>query len=197
MLGHYRAASETPFKWRFTGGPMMARLLWYLNPLSPHQLKQEEQKRKTKNVRVELSPLWQAFWIRECSFLHFLMKISQVLTSRWFTCDIKTNRLSGWAPNLKFCRLSFIASSTSSPSYENRGLRTLKIGRRAGTRSFHPCRLIFCLAMSAAHQCSINKSNLWKCKGMLPQATQPLYAHIRGRLWGLAISYQDFHKQKQ
>ena len=28
-LGHYRHASETPFKWRFAGGPMMARLLWY------------------------------------------------------------------------------------------------------------------------------------------------------------------------
>ena len=26
MLGHYRPASETHFKWRFAGGPMMARL---------------------------------------------------------------------------------------------------------------------------------------------------------------------------
>ena len=25
MFGHYRHASETPFKWRFAGGPMMAR----------------------------------------------------------------------------------------------------------------------------------------------------------------------------
>ena len=25
MLGHHRHASETPFKWRFAGGPMMAR----------------------------------------------------------------------------------------------------------------------------------------------------------------------------
>ena len=24
ILGHYRHASETPFKWRFAGGPMMA-----------------------------------------------------------------------------------------------------------------------------------------------------------------------------
>ena len=24
MLGHHRAASETPFKWRFTGGPLMS-----------------------------------------------------------------------------------------------------------------------------------------------------------------------------
>ena len=26
MLGHHRHASETPFKWRFAGGPMMVRL---------------------------------------------------------------------------------------------------------------------------------------------------------------------------
>ena len=25
MLGHHRPASEMPFKWRFAGGPMMAR----------------------------------------------------------------------------------------------------------------------------------------------------------------------------
>ena len=26
MLGHHRYDSETPFKWRFAGGPMLARL---------------------------------------------------------------------------------------------------------------------------------------------------------------------------
>ena len=26
MLGHHQHASETPFKWRFAGGPMMTRL---------------------------------------------------------------------------------------------------------------------------------------------------------------------------
>ena len=25
ILGHHRPASETPFKWRFAGGPLMAR----------------------------------------------------------------------------------------------------------------------------------------------------------------------------
>ena len=25
MLGHHRHASDTPFKWRFPGGPMMVR----------------------------------------------------------------------------------------------------------------------------------------------------------------------------
>ena len=34
MLGHHRPASETPFKWRFAGRPMMARFKWYLDPLT-------------------------------------------------------------------------------------------------------------------------------------------------------------------
>ena len=39
MVGHYRHASETPFKWRFAGGPMMA-LFSGFSILSPsHQLK--------------------------------------------------------------------------------------------------------------------------------------------------------------
>ena len=42
MLGHHRHASKTPFKWRLTGGPMMARLQWYLDPSSPHQLKKNK-----------------------------------------------------------------------------------------------------------------------------------------------------------
>ena len=32
MKGHHRNASETPFKWRFAGGSMMARLNWYFEP---------------------------------------------------------------------------------------------------------------------------------------------------------------------
>ena len=34
-LGHYRHPSETPFKWRFAGVPMMARFcdIWILSPL--------------------------------------------------------------------------------------------------------------------------------------------------------------------
>ena len=39
MLGHRQPASETPFKWRFAGGLMMAYLLWFLDHLSPHQQK--------------------------------------------------------------------------------------------------------------------------------------------------------------
>ena len=35
MLGHYRHASETPFKWRFAGGPMMVAYsaIWIHLPL--------------------------------------------------------------------------------------------------------------------------------------------------------------------
>ena len=33
ILGHHCHADKTPFKWRFAGGPMMARFLWYLDPL--------------------------------------------------------------------------------------------------------------------------------------------------------------------
>ena len=38
-LGHHRHASETPF--HFADGPMMARLQWYLDSPSPHQLKKQ------------------------------------------------------------------------------------------------------------------------------------------------------------
>ena len=50
MLGHHLQSSETPFKWRFAGGQMVARLWWYLDPLSFHQLKK-------KNVFKVGSPL--------------------------------------------------------------------------------------------------------------------------------------------
>ena len=44
MLGHHRHASETPFKWRFAGGPMMVRSQWYLDPPSAHQLRTKPKK---------------------------------------------------------------------------------------------------------------------------------------------------------
>ena len=53
MFGHYRHANETPFKWRFAGGPMMARLTVVFESSLPYQ-----QKTKTKkNVKVKLDPL--------------------------------------------------------------------------------------------------------------------------------------------
>ena len=51
MFGHHRDVSETPFKWRFAGGPMMACLRWYFDPPSPYQLSKQQKKTK-KLVRV-------------------------------------------------------------------------------------------------------------------------------------------------
>ena len=57
MLGHHLHASEMPFKWCFSGWPMMARLWWYLDP-SPIKLKKTKQKNKqtirktNKNIKV-------------------------------------------------------------------------------------------------------------------------------------------------
>ena len=49
MLGHHRPANETPFKspfkWRFVGVPMMARLYRYFYPPYPHQLNKIKYKR--------------------------------------------------------------------------------------------------------------------------------------------------------
>ena len=44
MLGLHQHTSETPFKWRFADGPMMARFYWYLDPPSPLQLKKTPSK---------------------------------------------------------------------------------------------------------------------------------------------------------
>ena len=52
-LGHHRPASETLFKWRFAGRPMMARLkcaIWILSlSLS---IKTKAKTKQTKNVRI-------------------------------------------------------------------------------------------------------------------------------------------------
>ena len=52
MLGHHWHAIETPFKWCFAGGPIMACFWWYLDPLAP---------KKTKQKMLELEPLRQNF----------------------------------------------------------------------------------------------------------------------------------------
>ena len=38
-IGHHRPTSETPFKWRFAGGQIIAHVNRYSDPISPHQLK--------------------------------------------------------------------------------------------------------------------------------------------------------------
>ena len=50
MLGHHRHDSETPLKWHFAGGPILAGLWWYLDCLCPHQLRK-------KNVVQDGPPL--------------------------------------------------------------------------------------------------------------------------------------------
>ena len=44
MLGHLQHASETPLKWRFAGGLMMARLYRYVDPRTPHKKKKKRYK---------------------------------------------------------------------------------------------------------------------------------------------------------
>ena len=53
MVGHHLPASETPFKWRFDGWPMMTRLQWYLDP-TPSSTKKRSQSWTSDNT----------FWIR-------------------------------------------------------------------------------------------------------------------------------------
>ena len=52
MLGHHRNASETPIKWRFAGGPMMAYLWWYLVPPPIIKKKKKTQKSVAKLKRL-------------------------------------------------------------------------------------------------------------------------------------------------
>ena len=60
-LGHHRHPSETPFKRRFAGGPMMAHFfsdMWILSPLK------KEKKKKTLSELQSWTPSDKTFWIR-------------------------------------------------------------------------------------------------------------------------------------
>ena len=52
MLGHHRSASETPFKWRFAGGPIMAHYsdIWILYPLINLKKKKGKEKKTLSNL---------------------------------------------------------------------------------------------------------------------------------------------------
>ena len=53
MLGHHWHASKTPFKWRFAGGQMMARLFRSSLPSSTKPPPQKNPKKpKKKNIKV-------------------------------------------------------------------------------------------------------------------------------------------------
>ena len=66
IIARHRHASETPFKWRFAGGSLMARWLWYFDPSSPHHSK----KKKKKNL-VKVGPPLTNFWIRRMKYYIF------------------------------------------------------------------------------------------------------------------------------
>ena len=66
VLRHHRPASETPFKWRFAGGSMMARLKWHLDPLCPNQLKKKKKNKQIKTRKKSWTPSEKTFLIRAC-----------------------------------------------------------------------------------------------------------------------------------
>ena len=78
MLGHHRPApiSETPFKWRFAGGPMIARFKFYWDSLSPHK-KRCQSFDKTFWIRAYDDGLyrWCAWGPEDCTWR---------LTTYWF-----------------------------------------------------------------------------------------------------------------
>ena len=71
MLGHLRPASETPFKWRFAGGPLMVANsgIWILPSLI--KLKRNNAYKKRCQSRT---PSDKTFWIRACICCCFYTK---------------------------------------------------------------------------------------------------------------------------
>ena len=67
---HYRHANETQFKWRFTGGPMMARLKRYFDPPFHHQLKTTTTKRNIVKVGPPLTK--RSGSVHECDGANWL-----------------------------------------------------------------------------------------------------------------------------
>ena len=65
LPSHHCHASESPFKWRFAGGQMMARRIWYLDPFSPIKKKHAQ----------SWTPTEKTFWICACKIImHTFMK---------------------------------------------------------------------------------------------------------------------------
>ena len=74
MLGHHLHPSETPFKWRFAGGPMMARFcdIWILSPL-------KKEKKKTLSELQSWTPSDKTFWIRVWVLIGSSCNLTQTL----------------------------------------------------------------------------------------------------------------------
>ena len=68
MPGHHWHASETPFKWCFAVGPMMARLQWHLDPL----------RKKQKRCQT-WTPSDKTFWVRAWVATKFGWRINSFL----------------------------------------------------------------------------------------------------------------------
>ena len=62
MLGYNRHASQTPYKWHFADGPMMAHIQWDMEPPSLYHLRK-------KNVVKVGPPSDKTFCIRACKRL--------------------------------------------------------------------------------------------------------------------------------
>ena len=101
-------ASETPFRWHFAGGPMIAHLKCYLDPLSPHQLK-----KKLSNLdhpltkpsgsahvhQTEQKLKWGSFRICVCSdFIWDFRKLA--FPSHLETYFIKIGKISAKIPEI-------------------------------------------------------------------------------------------------
>ena len=77
LLGHLWPASETPFKLRFAGGPMMptySGICLYPLPL------------KKKKTLSKLDPLWQCFLDPRMSLIRYLLLLAHILSL--ITCNL-------------------------------------------------------------------------------------------------------------
>ena len=135
MMGHHRHASETPFKWRFTGGPMMARSQWYLDHSVPPTNWKKAPKKERKNVIKVRPPSDKTFWIRAWYLNRWLFEVEiqtclciswevsfttenfctvhpaaiLVVTSRWSTASIQhkmKNNLAASYATISHCKVN-------------------------------------------------------------------------------------------
>ena len=85
MLGHHRHASETPFKWRFAGGPIMARLNWYLDPPSPYQLKKKQKNPSKLDPPEKLSgsAYAKALGLSSRTYAHYTYILYCIVAPSW------------------------------------------------------------------------------------------------------------------
>ena len=101
MLGQYRRSSETPFKWRFAGGPMMARYFWILSSLIKNKPLSKMSWTQQKIVKVESKPFLQNFldphmWRRSYTSANFI----ELLYWYGWVEHVKNYNLGAWLYHL-------------------------------------------------------------------------------------------------